>query len=65
MAVRLCLSIKGWLNVACTLLKADYIGFLMFEVRSVIDAVNLRKFLASLVYKEQFYIWFLGGILCG
>ena len=28
-------------------------------------AVNLRMFLALLVYKEQFYAWFLGGILCG
>ena len=27
--------------------------------------VNLRMFLAFLVYKEQFYIWFLGGILYG
>ena len=27
--------------------------------------VNLRKFVASLVYKEQFYMWFLGGISCG
>ena len=27
--------------------------------------VNLRMFLASLVYKEQFYVWFLGGISCG
>ena len=33
--------------------------------RAVIDAVNLRTLLASLVYKEQFYLWFLGGILCG
>ena len=32
---------------------------------AVVDAVNLRMFLASLVYKEQFYIWFLGGIWCG
>ena len=32
----------------------------------VVDyAVNLRMFLASLVYKERFYAWFLGGILCG
>ena len=27
--------------------------------------VNLRMFLASLVYKEQLYIWFLGGISRG
>ena len=27
--------------------------------------VNLRMFLALLVYKVQFYIWFLGGISCG
>ena len=27
---------------------------------AVVDAVNLRMFLASLVYKEHFYIWFLG-----
>ena len=33
--------------------------------RAVVDAVNLRIFLASLVYKEQFYVWFPGGILCG
>ena len=32
---------------------------------AVVDAVNLRMFLASLVYKEQFYTWFLGGMLCG
>ena len=32
----------------------------------VIDyVINLRMFLASLVNKEQFYVWFLGGILCG
>ena len=31
----------------------------------VVDVVNLRNFLASLVHKEQFYIWFLGGISCG
>ena len=31
----------------------------------VVDyAVNLRMFLVSLVHKEQFYVWFLGGILC-
>ena len=24
--------------------------------------VNLRMFLGSLVYKEQYYIWFLGDI---
>ena len=29
---------------------------------TVVVAVNLRMFLASLVYKEQYYIWFLGGI---
>ena len=28
-------------------------------------AVNLRMFLASLVHKEQFYVWFLGSISCG
>ena len=33
--------------------------------RAVDYAVNLRMFLASLVYKEQFYVWFLGGISCG
>ena len=33
--------------------------------RAVDYAVNLRMFLAFLVYKEQFYIWFLGGISCG
>ena len=33
--------------------------------RAVFVAVNPKIFLASLVYKEQFYIWFLGGILCG
>ena len=32
---------------------------------AMIDAVNLRMFLSSLVFKEQFYIWFLGGTLCG
>ena len=31
----------------------------------VVDEANLRMLLASLVYKEQFYIWFLGGISCG
>ena len=32
----------------------------------VVDyAVNLRIFLVLLVYKEQFYVWFLGGISCG
>ena len=33
--------------------------------RAVDYVVSLRTFLASLVYKEQFYIWFLGGISCG
>ena len=33
--------------------------------RAVDYAVSLRMFLASLVYKEQLYIWFLGGISCG
>ena len=33
MVLQLCLNIKGWLNVARTLLRADYIGFIMFEVR--------------------------------
>ena len=32
---------------------------------AVVVAVNLRMFLASLVYKEQFYGWFLGSISCG
>ena len=32
--------------------------------RAVIYAVNLKMFLASLVYKEQFHGWFLGGISC-
>ena len=32
----------------------------------VVDyAVNLSMFLVSLVHKEQFYVWFLGGISCG
>ena len=30
--------------------------------RAVDYVVNLRMFLASLAYKEQFYIWFLKGI---
>ena len=29
---------------------------------AVVDVVNLRMCLASLVYKEQIYIWFLGSI---
>ena len=33
MALQLCLNIKGCLNVASTILRADYIGSLMFEVR--------------------------------
>ena len=33
MALQLCLNIKRWLNVAHTLLRANYIGLLMFEVR--------------------------------
>ena len=33
--------------------------------RAVVNAFNLRMLLASVVYKEQFYVWFLGGILCG
>ena len=52
-------NIKGWLNVACTLLRTHYIGFSLFELDNwcvVVDVVNLRMFLASLVYKEQFYI---------
>ena len=28
-------------------------------------AVSLSLFLASLVYKEQFCVWFLEGISCG
>ena len=30
--------------------------------RVVVVVVNLRMFLGSLVYKEQYYIWFLGDI---
>ena len=60
MALKLCLNIKQWLNVSHTLLRADYIGLLMFQVsldiidnwHMVVDAFNLRMFLASLVYKE-------------
>ena len=33
MALQLCINIKRWLNVARTLLRADYTGLLMFEVR--------------------------------
>ena len=33
--------------------------------RAVDYAVTLRMFLAFVVYKEQFYIWFLGGISRG
>ena len=33
MALQLCINIKRWLNVARTLLRADYIDLLMFEVR--------------------------------
>ena len=33
--------------------------------RVVVDGVNLRMLLASLVYKEQIYVWFLVDILCG
>ena len=49
------------------LLTADYIVLCLRLDNwcAVIDAVNLRMFLASLAYKEQFYIWFLGGISCG
>ena len=46
----------------------SYVDFLMFKLDNwcvVVDAVNLEIFLAFLVYKEQFYIWFSGGILCG
>ena len=32
---------------------------------AVVVAVNLRMLLGSLVYKEQYYIWFLGDIQCG
>ena len=35
------------------------------KCRAVDYAVNLRIFLALLVHKEQLYVWFLGGILCG
>ena len=33
MALQLRLNSEGWLNVTRTLLRADYIGFLLFEVR--------------------------------
>ena len=33
MALQLCINIKRWLNVAHTLLRADYFGLLMFVVR--------------------------------
>ena len=33
--------------------------------RVVVAAVNLRMFLCFLVYKEQYYIWFLGDTWCG
>ena len=40
--------------------------FLRLDNWHAVDyVVNLRMFLALLVHKEQFYAWFLGGILCG
>ena len=41
------------------------LGKTLITMTMVIDVVNLRMLLASLVYKKQFYIWFLGGIWCG
>ena len=48
---------QGWLNVIRALLSADYIGFslLRLDDRHAVVA-------SSLVYKEQYYIWFLGDI---
>ena len=48
---------QGWLNVIHALLRADYIGF------SLLRLDDRRAVVASsLVYKEQYYIWFLGDI---
>ena len=60
---------QGWLNVTCTLfrdLTARYLKLIVSAFhylrldnwRAVVVVVNLRM---SLVYKEQFYMWFLGG----
>ena len=39
--------------------------FLRLDNWHVVDyAVNLRMFLASLVFKDQFYIWLLEDISC-
>ena len=64
----MCLNSKGWLNFTRTLLRADYIGFLLLRLDNWCEVdyvVNKRMFSASLIYMEQFYIWFLGVILCG
>ena len=56
---------QGWLNVTRTLLRAIYISFLFLRLdnwHAVVVAFNLRMFLGSLVYKEQYHIWFLGDI---
>ena len=58
------ITIKEWLNVARPLLRTDYICLRLNNWRAIVDVVNLRMFLASLVYKEQVYVWFLGNILC-
>ena len=43
----------------------DFYCLRLDKWRAVDYAVNLRMFLASLVHKEQLYVWFLGGISCG
>ena len=52
---------KTWLNVPARYLQWLYSQLYWFfnvwgYIIGVIDVVNLRMFLASLVYKEQFYI---------
>ena len=56
------LKFKGWVNIARTLLRLvlHYSRFDNWPV--VVDPVILGIFVASLVYKEQVSIGFLGGI---
>ena len=53
---------QGWLNVICTLLRAGFHCLRLDNWHAVVVVVNLRMFLVSLDYNEQFYIWFLGSI---
>ena len=65
MALQLCVNMQdGWMLPAHYLepIISVFHCLKLDNWRTVVVVVNLRMFLASRLYKEQFYIWFLGVI---